>query len=93
MVEQQAADLFADPSDLWAAASLDDLRGDDGLLDPEKASAEMARVLEAKPHWRKPEQEPEPEPAFPEVHQGARQSDEPQPSFGAQIKQSLRGSP
>ena len=53
LVEQQAADLFADPSDLRHAASIDDLRGDDGLIDPERAEATMNAVLAHKPHWRK----------------------------------------
>jgi hypothetical protein len=91
LIEQQAADLFADPSDLFHAASLDDMRGEDGLIDPEKSQETIARVLQAKPHWRKASEEPEPEPGFPDVHQGPRGSPEPPaPSFGAQLKDSLR---
>ena len=91
LVEQQAADLFADPSDLWHATPIEELRGDDGLIDPEKAEAAMNAVLEQKPHWRKEPEEPEPEPGFPEVHQGPRGSPEPPaPSFGEQLKDSLR---
>jgi hypothetical protein len=91
LVEQQAADLFADPSDLWHATPIEELRGDDGLIDPEKAEAAMNAVLEQKPHWRKEPEEPEPEPGFPDVHQGPRGSQEPPaPSFGAQLKDSLR---
>jgi hypothetical protein len=92
VVEQQAADLFADPSDLWHATPIEELRGEDGLIDPEKAEQAMNQVLEQKPHWRKEPEEPEEERGFPEVHQGARQSpEEPTPSFGDQLKQSLRG--
>ena len=65
LVEQQAADLFADPADLWHATSIDDLRGDDGLIDPERATSEIERVLTAKPHWRK-------EPARPNRSPGSR---------------------
>jgi hypothetical protein len=91
LVEQQAADLFADPSDLFHAASLDDMRREDGLIDPGKAQETIDRVLIEKPHWRRQEPEPEPEPGWPEVHQGPRGSPEPPaPSFGAQLKDSLR---
>jgi len=91
LVEQQAADLFADPSDLFHAASLDDMRGDDGLIDTEKASAEMERVLAEKPHWRRVQPEPEPD-GFPDVVQGPRGARQPQqPSFGQTLKRSLRG--
>jgi hypothetical protein len=87
-VERMAADRFADPSDLWAATSLDEMRGDDGLIDPAKATAAMDEALQQKPHWRKPPSEPEP-PEFPELHQGAREPVEEKPSFGAVLKKEL----
>jgi hypothetical protein len=90
-IEATAADAFHDPTDLWSATSLDQMRGEDGLIDPEKAEQAMNGVLESKPHWRKPEPAPESN-GFPEVHQGARSSAEPPaPSFGAQLQKTVRG--
>jgi hypothetical protein len=92
-IEAAAADRLHDPADLWAVTSVDEMRGDDGLIDREKAEAAMNAVLEQKPHWRRAPAEPGPEPEpFPAVHQGPRSSPEPPaPSFGAQLKDSLRG--
>ena len=40
-------------SDFWTAGvKLDDLRAEDGGLDPEKVKAERDRVLSEHPHWR-----------------------------------------
>lgn len=86
-VERMATDRFADPSDLWSVTSLEQLQGEDGLIDPEKAGAEFERVLTEKPHWKKP-----PPVKNPDLHQGARQSTEPEPegpSFGQTVKKAL----
>jgi hypothetical protein len=86
-IERLAADRFTDPSDVWAVTSLDAMRADDGALDLEKAEAELGRIEQAKPHWKKQAPEPEPDSRFPAVHQGARQSEQPEPpSFGDQLK-------
>lgn len=87
-VEKRAAEMFADPADLWAVTSLEQMQDEEGLIDPDKAGAELQRVLDEKPHWKKP-----PPAARLDVHQGARGSvDEPSPpSFGATIKKALRG--
>jgi hypothetical protein len=82
-IETAAADVFHDPTDLWSATTLDDMRGDDGLIDPEKAEQAMQTVLEQKPHWGKL--------ILPTVHQGARESHEPPaPSFGDQLQRAVR---
>lgn len=87
-VEALAAEMFADPSDLWSVTSVGQLQGDDGLIDPEKTRTEFERVLMDKPHWRKPEV---PRPV--NLHQGPRGSVESpkRPSFGETIKRSLAG--
>ena len=78
IVERTAGELFADPSDLWHATSIDGLRGDEGLIDPERAEATMNAVLEQKPHWRKaphPVQDEQPSPSRPFTKgQGPRRS-------------------
>ena len=91
MVESEAAARFVEPRDVWALVDIDALRGADGLVDLERVHAEFDRIEQDRPHWRKaPEPEPAPE-RFPAVHHGPRSSPEPPaPSFGAQLKQSLR---
>jgi hypothetical protein len=49
--ERLATDLQT-PADLWMAASLDDMRDDDGRLDHERVKAKVADVLAAHPAWR-----------------------------------------
>ena len=51
--ERIAAESMTDPADLWLTAQLDGMRGEDGELDAERVSAEVARVLRDRPHWRK----------------------------------------
>ena len=94
-VEAEAAQRFLDPRDVWALTSIDAFRGADGLIDPQLVRTEFDRIEQDRPHWRKPASEPEPEPEsreLPEVHQGPRGTPERRPpSFGAQLKDSLRG--
>lgn len=82
-VERRAAERLAEPTDVWLASSLDAMRGDDGALDDQKVGAELGRITKERPHWMRP---------FPEVHQGPRDSVEPEkPSFGATVKKALGG--
>ena len=93
IIEQTAGELFADPSDLWHATSIDDLRGEDSLIDTEGRGHDERgpRAEAALAQGPDPVQDERPE-SFPAVHQGARSSPEPPaPSFGAQLKDSLRG--
>lgn len=87
-IERLAGDLLARPDDLLLAVNLDDLRADDGLLDADKAQAAITKVLEDRPHWRKPEPPPvEAAPGHPDVHAGPRPPEPTPLSFG----QALRG--
>jgi hypothetical protein len=89
MVETEAAARFVEPRDVWALTSIDAMRGDDGLVDLERVQAEFERIEGDRPHWKKPPPAPpvEPESRFPEIHQGARQSEPPEPpTFGDQLK-------
>jgi hypothetical protein len=52
-VERLAADLFTDPSDVWAVIDLNGLKGDDGLVSTDRATAELQQLAERKPHWKK----------------------------------------
>jgi hypothetical protein len=45
---------FSDPGDLWLETDLQDLRGENGLLDTEKLNARADELLESHPHWRAP---------------------------------------
>jgi hypothetical protein len=86
-VERLAAAQLADPGDLWLSTSLDELRGEDGLVDMDRARGQLERLLEQKPHWRKAEPKP-----MPDLHQGPRLPVEPAgPSFGKSVKRALRG--
>jgi hypothetical protein len=65
--------------DLWTAGvTLDDLRNEEGALDPEKVNAARDRVLEEHPHWRRP---------APDFDSGARES---APAGGLDFAKSLR---
>lgn len=51
---ERHADRLADPRDLWTAGvELDDLRNEDGTIDPEKVRAAADQVLVDRPHWAK----------------------------------------
>lgn len=52
-VERQIADRLAAPGDIWLAASLADLRDEDGQLDSDRISERVDAVLADRPHWRK----------------------------------------
>lgn len=78
-VERQLGDRLADPSDLWLTTGLDDLRGDDGAIDPDKVEAARDRAIAEHPHWR---------PAPPDFDGGPRGelTDTGMPSFGEALK-------
>jgi hypothetical protein len=86
-VERLAGDAMTDPGDLWLAVSVDSMRGQDRLIDPELAQAQLAEVLKNKPHWKKPETAPESAPTTPSMQNGVRQPPPPPPpSFGRALK-------
>ncbi len=67
---------------------MDDLRDDQGKVSPERVNEAIDGLLEERPHWSKPEPEPEPpDNGYPDLHGGARQSPpSPGPSFGEMLK-------
>jgi hypothetical protein len=84
-VERIATGRLADPADAWLViGSLDELRGDDGVLDEAKVEEGLARIVQDRPHWRLDR------PATPNLHQGARQEVAEPPSFGAALKRGGR---
>ncbi|QCQ93042.1 hypothetical protein [Rhodococcus sp. SGAir0479] len=51
---EQAATKLADPKDLWVAGiKLDELRGEDGTIDPDKVAEATTRVVADHPGWAK----------------------------------------
>lgn len=79
-VERIATGRLADPADAWLAiGSLDELRGDNGVLDEAKVEAGLGRIVRERPHWAAPRDHPN-------LHQGVRQSERAAPSFGAALK-------
>jgi hypothetical protein len=79
-VERIATGRLADPADAWLAiGSLDELRGDDGVLDEAKVGAGLDRIVQERPHWGAPRDHPN-------LHQGVRQSERAAPSFGQALK-------
>lgn len=54
LIEDQVAGqpgLLADAADFWRETKLEDLRADDGSVDPEKVKAALSRTLAEHPHW------------------------------------------
>jgi len=76
-VERLVSPALADPTDVWSAAELDALRGEDGVIGEAKVGAALAALLDRKPHYAK---------ARVDLHQGVRQSERVAPSFGQALK-------
>lgn len=55
-IKALAADLFADPSDAAAFLDVSKYATDDGDVDTERISADLAELLTKKPHLGKPQQ-------------------------------------
>lgn len=54
-VEHLAGGLLVDSADVWRdGLTLDELRGEDGSLDPEKVTGAVQALAERKPHWAVP---------------------------------------
>lgn len=84
-IERRAAERMASPADVWLASSLDAMRDDDGQIDDAKVDAELSRIVEERPHWKKAK--------MPDLHQGAAigaSIEPPPPSFGEQLKKANR---
>ena len=76
-VKAAAAD-FADPEDAAAFLDLSVYTSDDGEIDTEAISADLAGLLERKPHLRRAAAAPEKRPApKPDPSQGARPTETP----------------
>ena len=73
-----AAAEFADPEDAAAFLDLTSYASDDGEIDTEAISADLAGLLERKPHLRRAAAAPEKKPApKPDPSQGARPTEPP----------------
>jgi ATPase subunit of ABC transporter with duplicated ATPase domains len=73
-----AAGEFADPEDAVAFLDLAKYTSDDGEIDTEAISADLADLLERKPHLRRQAAEPQKKPApKPDPSQGARPAEPP----------------
>jgi len=93
-VERLAAEQFADPSDAFAAIpDPGKYLGAGGEIDESAIKADLAAVLEKKPHWRKPEGAPGPRVPAPNPAQGSgvdgRAANDPATQFAALIQQQL----
>jgi hypothetical protein len=83
-VERAAGEaLMAEPADLWLAADLSRMRGEDGELDDARVRAEVERVLAEKPHWRTRTADFRPGVRPPSGHGGG--------SFGERLKRAVSG--
>lgn len=52
--QRHAAELLADPADLWRdGLTLDQLLDSDGNLDPNKVTTAARTAIQAHPHWRR----------------------------------------
>jgi hypothetical protein len=51
LVTSRIASKFNDVDDFWRNGNLDDMRGDDGSVDLDKADAAADQVLQAHPHY------------------------------------------
>lgn len=87
-----AAGDWADPGD--APRFLDDLSkyiNDDGDIDDEQIAADLAAVLEAKPHLKKVAEPPKPKAPKPDPSQGSRGGASPRPtSLQAAVQSSYK---
>lgn len=73
-----AAGEFADPEDAVAFLDLAKYTSDDGEIDAEAISGDLADLLERKPHLRRAAQEPQKKPVpRPDPSQGARPAEPP----------------
>ncbi|MFB6977695.1 hypothetical protein [Streptomyces scopuliridis] len=72
-----AAAEFADPDDAAAFLDVTAYTSDDGEIDTEAISGDLAALLERKPHLRKPAAEPQKKKPKPDPGQGARPTDPP----------------
>ncbi len=83
-VEKIAGESFNEPSDVWLLSSLDQMRAEDGTLNPEKIDAELARVVGERPHWAAPSA------LDVNLHAGPRSAVEEPDSFGRRLKGAAR---
>lgn len=90
-VRALAAPTFADPAD--AAAFLGDAYvGDDGSVDSDRIRADLADLLERKPHLARPQdgpRRPAPDPTQGSSGNGARTASDPGAQFAAFMKGAL----
>lgn len=93
-VRALAAADFADPDD--AVRNVDPAKYLDagGVIDEKAIAADLAKLLEAKPHYRRPEQSTGPRPPRPNVNQGSgqngRSAGDPAQEFATILQGSLK---
>lgn len=85
-VERMVGDRLASVEDFWLTTQLDDLRGENGQVDPELVTAAVEKVVEERPHWAKQQRRAD-------FGQGVRSADHgrQRASFGEGLKNALRG--
>lgn len=94
-VHALAATAFADPTDAEALLTLTDYVSDDGEIDTDQIKADLADLLERKPHLGKPKAEPERKRPAPDRTQASsannqRTSADPSEEFAGFFKSQLK---
>ena len=85
-VSRLAADRLAQGDELLLAVKLDDLRDEQGAISKARVNAAIDDVLRDRPHWGKPEPQPE-APGTRTCTTGPRPPEPPPaPSFGEFLK-------
>lgn len=93
-VRALAAPMFADPADAVTFLGSADYVGDDGLVDSDRIRADLADLLERKPHLARPQdgpRRPAPDPTQGSSGNGARTASDPGAQFAAFMKGALNG--
>lgn len=94
-VEALAAQSFADPEDAAGALDLGSYVTESGAIDTERIQADLAALLERKPHWARPA-DTSPRSPRPDLTQGSsgngnRTTTDPSAAFEAWFKQARQG--
>ncbi|MFJ6073701.1 hypothetical protein ACIQFU_23140 [Streptomyces sp. NPDC093065] len=95
-VEALAAKTFADPEDAAGALDLAAYVDESGVIDSERIKADLAALLERKPHWARPDEGAAPRRPAPDRTQGSsgngnRSTSDPGAIFAGLMDQALKG--
>lgn len=87
---------FADPEDAATALASSDYLGVDGVINEAQIKADLAALLDKKPHWRRPDGTPAPTTRAPAPNgaqgtSGTRSAATPGEEFGALLAAKMRG--